>query len=182
MATIYYTATSLDGFIADPDATLGWLLSRHIDPTGPMGYATFEASVGALAMGRTTYEWVLENDRDDQGRPRWQYQQPCWVFSHQDLPRVAPDLQVVAGAVAPVHAAMVRAAGDRHVWVVGGGDLAGQFAAAGLLDEVWVSIAPVTLGDGAPLLPREVELELLDIARNGDFACLRYRVVPAPSP
>jgi dihydrofolate reductase len=180
MATIYYTATSLDGFIADPDATLEWLLPRQSDPTGPLGYATFERSVGALAMGSTTYQWVLEHDRDDEGRSRWQYEQPCWVFSHRDLPRAASEIEVVGGSVAPVHAAMVRAAGDRHVWVVGGGGLAGQFAAAGLLDEVWVSIAPVTLGGGAPLLPAQVELELLDVARNGDFACLRYRVL-APS-
>ena len=53
---------------------------------------------------------------------------------------------------------MVGAAGDRNVWIVGGGDLAGQFADAGLLDEVIVSIAPVTLGGGAPLLPRRIEL------------------------
>jgi dihydrofolate reductase len=64
------------------------------------------------------------------------------------------------------------------VWVVGGGDLAGQFAAEGLLDEVWVSMAPVTLGGGAPLLPRHVELELMEVARNRDFACLRYAVLP----
>jgi dihydrofolate reductase len=178
MATIYYTATSLDGFIADPDATLAWLLSRDSDPNGPIGYATFESSVGALAMGSTTYRWVLEHDRDDEGRPRWPYEQPCWVFAHSQLPLVSPGVRLVSGPVAPVHAAMVAAARNRHVWVVGGGGLAAQFAAAGLLDEVWLSVAPVTLGAGAPLLPQQVELELHDVARNGDFACLRYRVLP----
>jgi dihydrofolate reductase len=59
---------------------------------------------------------------------------------------------------------------------VGGGDLVGQFADAGLLDEVLVTIAPVTLGAGAPLLPRRVELRLEEVARNGDFACARYTV------
>ena len=53
-------------------------------------------------------------------------------------------------------AAMAAAAGGRNLWVVGGGDLAGQFADAGLLDEVLVTIAPVTLGAGAPLLPRRI--------------------------
>ena len=47
----------------------------------------------------------------------------------------------------------------------------------GLLDEVVVSIAPVTLGAGAPLLPRRVELEVLECARNGEFVCVRYDVV-----
>ncbi len=73
---------------------------------------------------------------------------------------------------------MVGAAGDRNVWIVGGGDLAGQFADAGLLDEVIVSIAPVTLVAGKPLLPRRIELRLEELGRNGDFACAKYSVVP----
>ena len=79
-----------------------------------------------------------------------------------------------------VHAAMVEAAAGRDVWIVGGGDLAGQFADRGLLDEVVVAIAPVTLGGGAPLLPRRVELAVQDLARNGEFACVRYAVVRTP--
>ena len=69
---------------------------------------------------------------------------------------VVPDAKIefTSGDVAPVHEQMVEAAGERNIWIVGGGDLAGQFADAGLLDEVIVSIAPVTLGAGAPLLPR----------------------------
>jgi len=71
----------------------------------------------------------------------------------------------------------VRAAGARNVWIVGGGDLAGQFADAGLLDEVLVTIAPATLGAGAPLLPRRIELSLEEVDRNGDFVCARFGVV-----
>jgi len=56
----------------------------------------------------------------------------------------------------------------------------GQFAERGLLDEVIVYIAPVTLGAGAPLLPRHVELRLEELARNGEFACARYAVLPGP--
>jgi dihydrofolate reductase len=63
------------------------------------------------------------------------------------------------------------------VWIVGGGDLAGQFADAGLLDEVIVYVAPVTLGGGSPLLPRRVELRLEETAQNGDFVTARYSVV-----
>jgi dihydrofolate reductase len=72
---------------------------------------------------------------------------------------------------------MLAAAGDRDLWLVGGGDLAAQFAVRGLLDEVVVSLAPVTLGGGFPLLPRHVELRPLEVAANGEFACLRYAVV-----
>jgi dihydrofolate reductase len=170
--TQYYTATTLDGFIADPDHSLDWLFTRQQNPDGPLSYTSFIADVGALAMGANTYEWVL---RHEQGR--WPYELPCWVFTHRDLPVAGERVELTADDVATVHERMRSAAGDRNVWIVGGGDLAGQFAERGLLDEVIVYIAPVTLGAGAPLLSRHVELRLEELARNGDFACARYAVV-----
>lgn len=172
MVTQYYTASSIDGFIADPENSLDWLLSRDIDPQGPQHYEAFVEGVGALCMGATTYQWLLDHDPDN-----WSYDVPCWVFTHRDFPATDRDIRFTDAPVPEVHAAMVAAAGDRNVWVVGGGDLAGQFHDHGLLDEVWVQFAPVTLGGGAPVLPRRVELELLEVDRNRDFGCLRYRVV-----
>jgi dihydrofolate reductase len=183
--TQYYTATSLDGFIADPDHSLGWLFTRKQDRRGLLNYDEFIAGVGALAMGSTTYEWILDHefaDKDPAER-KWPYDVPGWVFTHRQLPVVpgAP-IQFTSGDVAPVHEAMVRSAGGRNLWIVGGGDLAGQFAEAGLLDEVIVYIAPVTLGAGAPLLPHRIELDLVELGRNGDFACAKYAVVRSQSP
>jgi len=66
------------------------------------------------------------------------------------------------------------------LWSVGGGDLAGQCADGGLLEAVIVSIGPVTLGGGAPLLPRRIELRLDELGRNVDFACAKYSVVRPP--
>jgi dihydrofolate reductase len=176
--TQYYTAATLDGFIAGPDNSLEWLFTRNRDEGGPLSYEEFIAEVGAVAMGATTYEWILDY-QSSHGDAKWPYDVPSWVFTHRDLP-VLPDgqIQLVSGDVAPVHAEMVRAAGGKNVWIVGGGDLAGQFAEAGLLDEVLVTIAPVTLGAGAPLLPRHVELSLEEVARNGDFVAARFSVVP----
>ena len=172
MSTAYYTASSLDGFIADPDDSLSWLLSRDVDRAGPMGYDAFYARVGALAMGATTYRWLRDHEQE------WSYAEPCWVFTHRDLaPPPGADVRMTSDDVAEVHAQMVAAAGDRDVWLVGGGDLVGQFADRGLLDEVWVQYAPLTLGAGAPLLPRRLELRLEEVARNRDFACARYAVV-----
>jgi dihydrofolate reductase len=126
-------------------------------------------------MGSTTYEWIL--GYETAAESKWSYEIPCWVFTHRQLP-VVPDAQIefTSGDVAPVHAEMLRVAGGRNVWIVGGGDLAGQFADAGLLDEVLVTFAPVTLGAGAPLLPRRLELRLEETGRNGDFVAVRYSV------
>ncbi len=177
MATTYFTASSVDGFIADVDQTLSWLLSRDVDTRGPMGYELFLERVGALVMGSTTYRWVLEHELGgDPSRP-WPYAQPTWVFSTQQLPLARGDLRVVQGPVGPPHADMVAAAAGRDVWVVGGGELAGQLADAGLLDELWVQYAPVTLGRGRPLLPRRLELRLEEVARNRDLACARFAVL-----
>jgi dihydrofolate reductase len=178
--TRYYTATTLDGYIADPNNSLDWLFTREQDRDGPLNYAEFIAGVGAIAMGRTTYEWVFEHEfaGKDPAEWTWPYDVPCWVFTHHELQAVpGADVRFTSGDVAPIHAEMVAAAGERDVWIVGGGDLAGQFADAGLLDEVIVYIAPVTLGAGAPLLPRRAELRLEELARNGEFACARYAVV-----
>jgi dihydrofolate reductase len=174
--TVYYTATTLDGFIADPADSLDWLLVQDIDADGPMNYNAFIAGVGAIAMGATTYEWIRA--RITEGTEKWSYTMPAVVFTHRDLPTVdGADLRFVSGDVAAVHAELVAAAGGKDVWVVGGGDLAGQFADAGLLDEIVAAIAPVTLGAGRPIFPRRYALRLTDVARNGAFACARYAVL-----
>jgi dihydrofolate reductase len=181
--TRYYTATTLDGFIADPDNSLEWLFTRAREEDGPLNYGEFIAGVGGMAMGSTTYEWLIDHlSAEDPAGWTWPYEIPCWVFTHRQL-RVVPGarIELTSAAVATVHGAMVAAAGERNVWIVGGGDLAGQFADAGLLDEVIVSIAPVTLGRGAPLLPRRIELSLEELGRNGDFVAARFSVVRTPA-
>lgn len=178
--TQYYTATTLDGFIADPDNSLDWLFTRNHEKDGPLNYGEFIAGVGAMAMGATTYEWILDHEFADKDPAdwKWPYDIPCWVFTHRRLP-VVPEagIEFTSADVAAVHGEMVRAGGGRNIWIVGGGDLAGQFADVGLLDEVIVSIAPVTLGGGAPLLPRRIELRLDELARNGEFVAARFAVV-----
>jgi dihydrofolate reductase len=135
-------------------------------------------------MGSTTYEWILDHEfaGKDPVEWKWPYDVPCWVFTHRRL-QVVPGAQIrfVSGDVVPVHEEMLAAAGGRNLWIVGGGDLVGQFADAGLLDEVIVYVAPVTLGAGAPLLARRVELRLEETGRNGDFVTARYAIVREPA-
>ena len=132
--TQYYTATSLDGFIADPDNSLDWLFTRKREDDGLLNYDEFIADIGALAMGSTTYEWILDHEFADKAPAdwKWPYDIPCWVFTHRQLP-VVPNsrVQFTSADVATVHKEMVGTAGDRNVWIVGGGDLAGQFADVG---------------------------------------------------
>jgi dihydrofolate reductase len=172
--TTFYTATTLDGFLADEKDSLDWLFVQESDEDGPMGYAEFIKNIGAIAMGATTYTWVL--DHNQRTGEEWAYDVPCWVFTHRDLPETK-GVTLTQAPVEQVHAEMVEAAGGKDVWMVGGGDLACQFAEKGLLDELVLSIAPVTLGAGRPLFPRPFDLRLVEHARNGAFLCARYEVV-----
>ncbi|WP_298827067.1 dihydrofolate reductase family protein [uncultured Piscinibacter sp.] len=186
MKTQYYTATSLDGFIATEDDSLEWLFTLgDIDDTS---YPAFIAEVGALAMGSSTYEWMLRHAQavTAETGSAWPYTQPTWVFSSRTLPTVpGADLCFARGDVRQVHAAMRAAAGDKNIWVVGGGDLAGQFYDAGLLDEVIVQVGSVTLGKGKPLFPRRLTsppLVLVSVRQVGTgFAELRYQVPSSPA-
>ena len=185
MATQYYTATSIDGYIADADNSLEWLfqVGKGDDQAAAIEgeYPQFIAGVGAIAMGSTTYEWILDHTGLLEDPTKWEYEAPTWVFSSRQLPRVeGADIRFVSGDVAPVHAEMAAVAGDRNIWLVGGGDLVGQFYDQGLLDELILGVASVTLGSGAPLLPRKImppALRLLDVTQyGGAFVSLRYSV------
>lgn len=177
MSTVYFTASSLDGFIVDTEDSLDWLTSRDIDTDGALGYQAFSRSVGALVMGSATYEWMLKNQPGD-----WAYEQPTWVLTHR--PQIVADghpVHTFVGAVEDLHPRLVEAAGERDVWVVGGGDVAAQFATAALIDEMIVSYAPCSLGAGSRVLPVRSEWALAESAVNGDFVCARWVRAPHAS-
>lgn len=181
MKTQYYTASSLDGFIATEDHSLDWLFP--LGDIAETSYPAFIQEVGALAMGSSTYEWMLKHIvKPDSASPgSWPYEQPAWVFSSRDLPRVSgAEISFVKGDVRPVHRAMREASNGKNLWIVGGGDLVGQFHDAGLLDEIIVQVASVTLGAGKPLLPRRIASPPLQLnsakAFGPGFAELRYSV------
>ena len=181
MRTQYYTAASLDGFIATADDSLDWLF-----PLGELeetSYPRFIREVGALAMGSATYEWMLRHvvGPDAREPQPWPYAQPTWVFTSRELSGVAgADIRFVRGDVEPVHKEMVAAARGKNVWLVGGGELVGQFYDRGLLDDLFVQIGSVTLGSGKPLLPRAIvnpPLRLVSAGAAGTgFVELHYEV------
>lgn len=183
---IFYTAATLNGFLADDDDSLEWLFAVPGADDASDDIAGFLDHVGVLVEGSTTYEWVVAHEDLVAHPEKWSAyygDRPTWVFTTRSLPAVpGADIRFVSGAVAEHWPSIRDAAGDRDVWVVGGGDLVGQFADAGLLDEMTVSVAPVTLASGKPLLPRALgadRLRLDSVKRAGQFAELTYSVGPA---
>lgn len=180
---LFFTATTLNGFLADEHDSLDWLFAVPGADSPGESYDHFLAGIGVLVMGSTTYEWVLDHERLLEHPEKWtQYyaDRPTFVFSSRRLrPVPGADVRFVSGAVQDHWPAIAHAAGALDVWVMGGGDLVGQFDDAGHLDELAVSVAPATLPSGRPLLPRRIgsdRLRLLSVAQAGQFAELRYAV------
>lgn len=181
MKTQYCAASSLDGFIATENDSLDWLF-----PLGDLdnsSYPEFISEVGALAMGASTYEWIVHNAEkvESQAGSAWPYTQPAWIFSSRRLPIVeGADIRFVKGDVRHAHPEMRAASGTKNIWIVGGGDLAGQFYDAGLLDELIIQVGSVTLGRGKPLFPRRVlspVLRLVSVHQMGaGLIELRYEI------
>ncbi len=178
---VYYTASSLDGFLADADHSLDWLFA--VDDSQLPDLEAFSKSVGAYVSGSSTYEWVLEHENLIAHPERWHSlyaELPWFVFTSRELPiPEAADVRLVGGDPAAQIDAIREAAGGQNIWLYGGGELVGQFFDAGLLDRIEVSFTPVTLGAGAPLLPRSIDssqLKLESVERFGQFAHLTYSV------
>lgn len=161
----------MDGYIVDDRDSLDWLTSRDIDSSGPFNYDEFIATIGAVVMGSTTYEWIVRNHPGD-----WMYEQPSWVLTQRPhIVEGGHPVRTFAGDVAELHPELVDAAAGKDVWVVGGGETAGQFVSAGLIDEMIVSYAPCSLGAGSPVLPVRSEWVLVEAAVNREFVCARWK-------
>lgn len=184
---VYATATSLDGYIADADNSLDWLFAVDGGDDAMAEGESFMAGVRVQVEGSTTYRWVVEHEQLLEHPEKWQAfygDRKTFVFSSQaDLPIVpGADIAVVNGPVSEHVSAILAAAGDGDVHLVGGGALAAEFAAIGRLDAIYLSIAPVTLGSGAPLFPASFDasrLLLTDVHQTGQFIQAEYDVRPA---
>jgi len=170
----YYAAQSLDGYIAESDDSIDWLTGYEGSYEGADsdaeqgGYDAFYEGIGALVMGSVTYEWVLDHIEG------WSYSgKPTWVLSSRELEKPAGedvDVRVTDGQVRELIEKMLDSAGGRDLWVVGGGNVASQFADHGLLDRVEVTVVPVVLGDGKPLLERRLPGEPMQLVSTRTFS------------
>ena len=181
---LFDTATTFNGFIADTENSLSWLfaVAGGTEPDEEL----LPANATVLVEGSTTYEWILAESNILAHPEKWREfhgDRPTFVFTTRDLPRPSgADIRFVRGPVADVLPDIREAAGDGDIWVVGGGELAGQFFDVGALDRIALSLAPVALDGGAPLFPRRVEsdrLTLVSAQAHGQFARLIYDVTPA---
>lgn len=170
---IVHIGTSADGYIARPDGDLEWLTSRPA-PKGFYGMNDFVKTIDTKLLGRKTFELSLRLGAKFDGKDRHV------VFSRQEAPAGAPPgVEFVSGDIAEFIGRLKSEPG-KDLWLMGGGELIASFLDANAIDEFVISMAPVFIGDGIPLIARRgrhVQLELRSTESFEDgLVQLRYRV------
>jgi dihydrofolate reductase len=170
---IVHIAASADGYIARPNGDLEWLTSRPA-PKGFYGMNTFMKSIDTMLLGRKTYEVSLRIGGKFDARSR------SIVFSRQAPPADAPSgVEFVNSAIAPF-VRDLREQPGKDIWLMGGGELIASFLDEHAIDEFVISVVPVFIGDGIPLIARRhrhVPLDLHSVERFDDgLVQLHYRV------
>ena len=175
---IVHIAASADGYIARPDGDLDWLTSRPA-PAGFYGMNAFMKSVDTLLLGRKTYEASLQlGGTFDPRKAR-----PI-VFSRSPAPPGAPPgVEFVSDAIGPFVTSLRERPG-KDIWLMGGGDLIASFLDERAIDEFVVSVVPVFIGDGIPLIARRhrhVPLTLRSVERFDDGLVQLHYLLPNDS-
>jgi dihydrofolate reductase len=170
---IVHIGTSADGYIARADGDLEWLTSRPAPP-GFYGMNAFMKSIDTKLLGRKTYEASLRLGAKFGAKDR------TIVFSRHAPPADAPSGVEFVGADIKTFVSRLREQPGKDIWLMGGGDLIASFLDAHAIDEFVISMAPVFIGDGIPLIARRhrhVPLDLISSERFEDgLVQLRYRV------
>ncbi|MCB0968445.1 MAG: dihydrofolate reductase [Ilumatobacter sp.] len=165
-----FIASSLDGFIAGPDDELDWLDFPDIEDT----FTPFFAEVGALLMGRRTYDVAS-------GFDEWGYgDTPVLVATTRPLPDTHPTVRAVTGSIDDMVAEAKRVAGDRDVYL-DGGELVRQALDAELVDEMTVTMIPVVLGAGRPLFAGVGNRHELELQHHRDIGSGLVQLVYRPT-
>ena len=170
---IVHIGTSADGYIARPDGDLDWLTSRP-KPQGFYGMGDFMKSVDTKLLGRKTYEWSLHMGAKFDSGDR------TIVFSRHAAPADAPSgVEFVNGGIRSF-VSRLREQPGKDIWLMGGGEHIASFLDEHAIDEFIITVAPVFIGDGIPLIARRhrhVPLDLRSVERFKDGVVqLQYRV------
>jgi dihydrofolate reductase len=172
MRIAYYVAMSLDGRIAGPEHDLSFLQTLAQGPGG-YGYDEFIAGIDGLVVGASSWDFMKDY--------AWTYgERPVWVLTHRDEIQAVEgaDMHVFSGDVGELISEL-EGTGLEHVWVIGGGNVVGQFLAVDRVDELIVTVAPTFLGRGPALADgefplRRFRLVRVDRAEGEDGVQLRY--------
>jgi dihydrofolate reductase len=171
-------AISADGFIARPDGAVDWLDRPR--PKGDYGMGEFYKSIDTIILGRKTYEVALGFERDGVVASAFDAKVKNYVFTRTlKSADAVPRVEFVQEPV-KAFATRLRAESGKNIWMMGGGGIIASFLDEGEIDEFIISVIPVFIGEGIPLLAprhRTIPLKLLSSRQHPDgVVTLHYAV------
>ena len=174
---LYSAAMSLDGFIAGPGGDVSWM-ADHLGPNPVVDQLI--AQTGAILVGNRTFggddPYKGQEGEGEAFGGGWDG--PQFVLTHRPPDERRPGVTFVGDIDTAISESRV-AAGDKYVNVLGA-SVAAQCLAAGVLDEVLVSVVPVFLGDGTRLFEhpggKTVRLKQINVSHTPQMTNLWYRI------
>jgi dihydrofolate reductase len=168
----YNVAASLDGFIADRNGEYDWIpLDQSVD------FDAIFARIDTVLLGWHSYELTL---RDTSAASAWPAGARVYVFSRTLDPADHPSVTIVRDDAPGAVGALRAESGDGEIWLYGGGALFGSLLAAGQVDAVEVTVVPVLLGEGVPLVPAGIPRAALALTHShvypSGMVALHYEV------
>jgi dihydrofolate reductase len=177
---IVLLAISADGFIARKDGAVDWLDRPR--PKGDYGMGDFFKSIDTILMGRKTYDFVVQFQKEGQAVPSMGGNIRHYAFSRKPPKKVLEGFEFVKEPIQKF-AARLRAQKGKNIWLMGGGGIIASFLDAGEIDEFIISVIPAFIGEGIPLVApkrRTVPLKLLSTKKFSDgVVTLHYAVSEA---
>lgn len=143
---VLYIATSIDGYIARKDGSIDWLEDpKYALENEDYGYYDFMKTIDTTLMGNSTYQQVLGFDMP------FPYQETTnYVFTKTPKKKNEPFVEFFSGNI-PEFIKTLKQKEGKDIWLIGGGKLNTVFLDNGLIDEIILSIIPITLGEGITL-------------------------------
>ena len=178
--TIVYIATSADGFIARKDGAVDWLDRPR--PKGNYGMAGFWNSIDTILLGRKTYDMAVKFIKEGKATPGMFRGIKHYVFSRKPPKKAVEGFEFVKQPIKEF-AESLRAQKGKNIFMLGGAGIIGSFLDEGEIDEFVISVIPVFIGEGIPLIApgrRTIPLKLLSTKKFSDGVVkLHYAVTKA---
>ena len=169
---VLYIAMSLDGYIADKNNGVDWLVGQDPHNTNMGSYPDFLKTIDRVILGYTTYQQIITELSPD----KWVYAgMKSYVLTHREVPS-QEEITFTNMDIAQLTHQLKQEKG-KDIWLCGGANIVSQFIKLDLIDRYHITLIPTLLGGGVPLfqeMDHELRLKLIDTSSSNGMVDLIY--------